>query len=51
MRMSALLTVAEDKIEKDINAHFNELKPTAKYWSVIKLVRFVHLIFHQLRAL
>jgi hypothetical protein len=45
MRLAALLTVPDKNIEKDINTHFNEMKASAKAWSTMKFVRFVHSIF------
>ncbi len=39
MRLSALITVTEPKMEKEVNKWFHELKPSAKAWSTIKFVR------------
>lgn len=50
MRLSALLTVPEKDIEKDVNTHFHELKASAKAWSAIKFVRCVHLILFAINA-
>jgi hypothetical protein len=50
MRLSALLTVPEKNIEKDVNTHFHELKTSAQAWSAIKFVRYVHLILFAMNA-
>jgi hypothetical protein len=40
MRLMALITVPESNMEKFVNTHFNEVKTSAKAWSIIKFVRF-----------
>ena len=39
MRLSALISVTETEMEKEVNRWFHELKPSAKAWSTIKFVR------------
>jgi hypothetical protein len=39
MRLSALITVTDAKMEKEVNKWFHELKTSAKAWSTIKFVR------------
>ena len=40
MRLMALITVPEINMEKYVNTHFNEVKTSAKAWSIMKFVRF-----------